>query len=144
MKQSRKRTGTGRRDADARRKRVLLVDDSPVTCYGYSELLLREGYVVMKASGGEEALRIVAGAATELDLLITCLKLPGMSGVDLVARIGEELPYLPIMLMSESTADLRLASVMLPWVKCHRKTTDPANFIKFVGALLARTSLKDE
>ncbi|MCG8422738.1 MAG: response regulator [Proteobacteria bacterium] len=75
-------------DSTREAARILIVDDEQVIRDILSEFLSMEGYVVRSVESGERAL-------TELrlrpyDLVISDLKMPGISGIDLLDRISEE------------------------------------------------------
>ena len=71
-------------------KLVLLVEDqSDVRRYA-AGILIDHGFRVMEASNGEEALDILGGLDRGVDLLLTDVVMPGMSGFELARRIGTE------------------------------------------------------
>ncbi len=81
-----------------RRARVLLVDDEDPVRSVYEEILQISGHDVVAASGGEEALaRFQKG---RFDLLITDLSMDGMSGFELVERVKQVDPEVPVILLS--------------------------------------------
>ncbi len=90
-------TGVLDRDEPAR---ILIVDDHTIVRHGIAELLSREPdlQVVAEAGDAEEALRVVGEHA--LDLAIIDISLPGMSGIDLIKRLAETKPDLPVLIMS--------------------------------------------
>ena len=77
---------------------VLVVDDAPQICKALSDVLTASGYVVRTAPSGERALQIMDTA--EFDLVITDLKMSGMSGMDLIARVKERAPHVPVVILS--------------------------------------------
>jgi PAS domain S-box-containing protein len=72
--------------------KALLVEDEADVAETLKELLEREGYQVTLASDGREALTAVAG--DEYDILISDLRMPGMSGAELYGRLIETRPDL--------------------------------------------------
>ena len=94
--------------------RVLVVDDEPSMRQMLSIALRREGYQVSTAEDGESAL--AALAAGQLDLLITDVRMPEMSGVDLLREAKRIDPGLSVVMMtaygSKETVleDLRLGA----------------------------------
>ncbi|MDT7856009.1 response regulator transcription factor [Rubrivirga sp. S365] len=80
--------------------RVFLVEDHPVMREAYAALLATEPRLVLSQSveTAEEALDALR--ETPCDLVLTDLRLPGMSGVDLVRRLSEERPGLPALVIS--------------------------------------------
>ena len=80
-------TGTGRR--------ALLCEDDALIRLVTGEMLLELGLEVIEASTAAEAL--AALAATPVDLLITDVGLPDLSGIELAARVRASTPALPIL-----------------------------------------------
>ena len=78
--------------------RVLVVDDEPSMRQMLSIALRREGYQVSTAEDGEAAL--AALAAGQLDLLITDVRMPEMSGVDLLREAKRLDPGLSVVMMT--------------------------------------------
>ena len=84
----------------AQRERVLVVDDDPDVLKFVSAVLSRNGYEVLTASSGEEALAIVHGSATPVHLLVSDVVMPVMSGPELADQIMEENGARNILFMS--------------------------------------------
>ena len=63
------------------------------------------GYKVLQASGGEEAIRL-AGETHQIDLLITDVVMPGLSGSQLASVLREGIPNLKLLYVSGYTSDL--------------------------------------
>ncbi len=93
--------------------RLLIVDDDPSTRTVLTHLLTSEGFSVEAFSTAEDAL--VRLRATEAELLLTDLVLPGMSGLELVAEAKRILPDLRCFVMS-GLARAPEAPLDLPWV----------------------------
>ncbi|MGA9575452.1 MAG: sigma-54 dependent transcriptional regulator [Lysobacterales bacterium] len=72
-----------------RAKHILIVDDSEATLEVLSRNLEAEGYVVFTAPGVAEALGVLED--THMDLVITDVKMPKISGLDLVRHVRENL-----------------------------------------------------
>jgi CheY-like chemotaxis protein len=81
-------------------KTILLVDDDPDLREVLVALLAEPGYVVVTAMDGYEALRILVGRP--IDILITDVKMPGITGFELARQARLIRPNLPIMYMSGS------------------------------------------
>src|SRR5690606_3903569 len=78
---------------------VLLVEDDEAVRALARRTLEGKGYAVMEASDGEEALRIATGH-DGIDVIVTDLTMPRLSGEELAARIRESKPDAGIVLMS--------------------------------------------
>jgi two-component system response regulator HydG len=81
-----------------KKERILVVDDSLNTLEVLQRNLTSAGYRVFTASGVAEALEILNG--TELDLVITDLKMPKVSGLDLVRHIRENFKKTEVMMIT--------------------------------------------
>jgi CheY-like chemotaxis protein len=69
-----------RRDGDPRRGTILLVEDEEAVRHALERLLIAEGYTVLTASNGAEALETFARRQDQIELLITDIVMPAMSG----------------------------------------------------------------
>lgn len=67
------------------KKRILLVDDEETLRLSIKQVLSEDGYEVVTAKNGTEALELVR--AEGFDLVITDLRMPGLSGLQLVSEI---------------------------------------------------------
>ncbi len=79
---------------------VLVVDDEALLLTMTETILTEFGYKVLTASGGEKALAILARDDVKVDLVVTDLVMPGMSGRELVERIRQLAPATRILCMS--------------------------------------------
>ncbi len=88
------------RDRDGRSGTVLLVEDSDVVRDVIANLLESGGLTVLQASGGEEALALSRRGDAPIDLLLTDIVMPEMSGVELADRLERERPDMHILFMT--------------------------------------------
>ena len=79
-------------------KRVLLVDDETGILDSLRILFKGEGYEVLSALGGQEALGILA--QDKPDLVVTDIRMPGTSGLEVLSFAREVDPELPVILMT--------------------------------------------
>lgn len=84
---------------------VLVVDDEISVLQVASKVLRRGGYDVIEAPGGEEALRVAAEYPGKIDLLLTDVMMPGMSGRKLGEAFTELHPSTSVLFMSAYTQD---------------------------------------
>lgn len=68
-----------------KKQTILVVDDEPMILRIFKRLLSEEGYTVLTARNGKEGLEVVR--KKNLELVILDLKLPDMSGIDILRRI---------------------------------------------------------
>ena len=85
---------------------ILVVEDDPAVQSLIRRLLERQGYRVIVASNGIEALDRVDEHSAEFALVITDVVMPEMSGGALAARLAETHPELQVMFMSGYTDDV--------------------------------------
>jgi two-component system, cell cycle sensor histidine kinase and response regulator CckA len=93
---------------------VLLVEDEPRVREITERLLVDLGYRVLPASLPSEALRIVARHEGQIDLLLTDVVMPEMSGRDLWERLSPERPEMRCLFVSGYTADILGARGIMP------------------------------
>ncbi len=77
---------------------VLVVDDEKNYLVVLEDLLTDEGYNVLTASSGQEALEIIR--STPIDTILTDIKMPNMTGMELLDEILASDPDLPVILMT--------------------------------------------
>jgi two-component system, cell cycle sensor histidine kinase and response regulator CckA len=84
---------------------ILLVEDEAALLQILREGLAHRGYTVLAASGGEKALELSRQHTGVIDLVLTDIIMPGMSGYEMVSRLVVERPGLRVLYMSGYTAD---------------------------------------
>jgi len=80
------------------KERILVVDDAPDTLEVIQRNLVAKGFQVFTAPGVAEAVRLLD--KTPVDLVITDFKMPGISGLDLVRHIRENLPETEVIMIT--------------------------------------------
>ena len=78
--------------------RILIVDDEEVLRDVLDAVLRREGFDIVLASSGEEALNVLD--TDEIDLIILDVMLPGISGIDTMRAIRISNPDLPVIIIT--------------------------------------------
>ena len=79
---------------------VLLVDDNPTVRSSVYRVLSEHGYKVLDAVNGSEALRLSQNCAERIDLLLTDLMLPGMSGREVAQHLRAVRPDLKVLFIT--------------------------------------------
>ena len=81
------------------RKKILLVDDSCTILMMEKFIFRNDPYILITASGGEEAVR--KAACEKPDLILLDVNMPGMSGLEAcrLIRETEELAHIPVVLI---------------------------------------------
>ncbi len=78
--------------------RILVAEDERITLNNIVETLAEEGYQVTGAADGAEALRRIEHGA--FDLVISDIKMPGRTGLDLLETIREQYPQTEVVLIT--------------------------------------------
>jgi PAS domain S-box-containing protein len=84
---------------------ILLVEDEVVVRTLSTEILQQQGYTVIAAANGEEGLRCCKEFEGTIDLMITDVVMPGMSGRELAERVFALRPETRVLYMSGFTDD---------------------------------------
>lgn len=91
----------------AGRETVLVVEDEEAVRRLVHTALEQNGYRVLIAADGVEALKLISSHTGPLDLLITDLAMPGMSGTELARKVTERLPGMEVLYISGYAEELR-------------------------------------
>jgi two-component system alkaline phosphatase synthesis response regulator PhoP len=117
-------------------KRVLVVDDDVKTVELVKLYLNRDGYRVLTAYDGNDALSIAR--ESHPDLIVLDLMLPGMSGLDVCRTLRQESDVPIIMLTAMTTDDDRLTGLNLGADDYVTKPFSPRELAARVRAVLRR------
>ncbi|TLM63705.1 MAG: sigma-54-dependent Fis family transcriptional regulator [Deltaproteobacteria bacterium] len=94
----------------AKQERILVVDDDTVIREGLRRVLTMEGYLVEAQANGRAAMERLQEAS--FDLLITDLKMPGMSGLEVLQAVRVLQPEMPVILITGFAAVDNAVEVM--------------------------------
>lgn len=106
----------------SREIRVLLVDDEQLVLSSLRRLLARAGFDVRTASSGAEALATLE--TTEVDLIVSDYKMPGMNGIEFLGQVAPRWPSI-LRCMLTAQADKELLQESLANGLLHRSFTKP-------------------
>jgi DNA-binding NtrC family response regulator len=116
-------------------ERILLVDDDPGLSEVIALLLDREGYGVERAGTVKQGLHLVE--AKKPDLVVTDLKLPDGTGLDVIAGVRARRPRLPlIMITSYSSMESAIAALRAGAVDYVIKPFNNDEFLRAVSRAL--------
>jgi CheY-like chemotaxis protein len=114
---------------------MLLFDDEPLFRDCASKVLEFRGFKVYLAHGPTEALQIFRGHIDEIDLVVTDLNMPDMSGSEMAWIMRQERPLLPLLLVSGGN------DYLPDWTKATcgllTKPFTPKQFIQAIDECLA-------
>ena len=117
--------------------RILAVDDEVVLLRLIEEFLRRRGYEVDTCSDGREALERFRLQSDAYAMVSTDMRLPGMSGEELTARVLELSPRTHVLAISGYPLNLRgLPAEAAARVRYLQKPFSPAAFLQLVEELL--------
>jgi two-component system nitrogen regulation response regulator GlnG len=83
-------------------KRILVADDEESIRWVLSKALSKQGYQVDLANNGQQALEMIRQKG--YDLAVLDIKMPGMSGLDLLTRLQEESPATLVVIMTAESS----------------------------------------
>lgn len=120
--------------------RILVVDDEAVVCKSCERILSPEGYEVETALSGQEALDKLSQGL--FDIVITDLKMPGMDGMELLAKIREKDPeMIIIMITGYSTVQTAVQAMKMGALDYIPKPFTPEELIVVVEKALDKKKL---
>ncbi len=79
-------------------ERLLIVEDEDTLCESLQRVFRREGYEVDRADSAESAFTLLQDRS--YDLIITDIILPGISGIELLAKYKKQNPVQKVMVMT--------------------------------------------
>ena len=116
---------------------VLVVEDEPMILDLACRVLRGQGYVVLRASGGEEALATAAAHDAPIDLLLTDVVMPRMGGPALAERLLAVRPGLRVLYVSGYTeGDIVRGRVLQRGVHLLEKPFTPRQLLERVRLVL--------
>ncbi len=122
--------------------KILVIDDEPNIRTSLKMLLVDEGFAVDLACDGEEAEKILA--VTPPDLILLDIRLPKISGLDLLKSWKLQRPSMPIVLMSgEATVTEALEGLKLGAYDFAEKPFISARLINTLHRAIERSRLKE-
>lgn len=98
---------------DLRRKTLLVVDDQATIRNILIQVLKLEGYRVLSAVDGQDALEAASRNSGRIDLLITDLQMPVMGGEELIRKLTAERPETRVICLSAGLSEVSLSQDVL-------------------------------
>jgi len=92
--------------------RILFIDDDPLLATLLKKVFASSGYEVSTATSAAEGLAAVASG--DFDAVVTDLKMPGLSGMEVIRKLHAAKPLLPVIVMTgHHTADAAIEAIQL-------------------------------
>jgi two-component system, OmpR family, response regulator CpxR len=116
------------------KKVILCVDDNEQELSVLKFMLTTNGYRVLSASNGQEAIAVFA-SAPQIDLVLTDNNMPKMTGSQLVERLKRMAAHVPMILLGDAQAmngEIHTADAMLARKNC--STQELLERIKLMSA----------
>ena len=118
---------------------IMVVDDEIQLREVLVRQLRNEGYNVLEAGYGLEALEVARNSADPVDLVLSDIVMPGMIGTELAQRLLAEHPGIQVVLMSAHIVD-ELARPDKRWdVPVLRKPFEGRKMLAYVNVMLTNT-----
>ena len=122
-------------DAPVRPVSILVVDDDEALRNFASLILTEAGYAVTLASSGEQAIALCR--RQPVDLLITDMKMEGLDGLEVVAKLARELAHVRVIVMSGAFGgDIMNAALKMGAGEAILKPFQPAELLQAVRRVL--------
>ncbi len=122
---------------------ILLVEDEATLRELVEEAFLERGYLVESTGDGQRAAELLATRA--FDLLVTDIRVPRVSGMELVERCVEEHPETDIIIVTAyATVEQAVEALKLGAYQYLRKPFEMDELLHHIDLLIERRALKDE
>ena len=116
---------------------VLLIEDDEMVLDAMTRTLVREGYYVLTALTGHDAVGLLRAPLQPVNAVVLDLNLPDVHGMDLCARIQELHPSMPVVVCTGSTDAIDLNEFLRMGVRRYiRKPVPMAELLASVEAVL--------
>lgn len=89
--------------------RIMVVDDDPSLLHMLVDTLTGVGYHALAARDGIEALNLLQEDGSDIDLMITDVKMPNMDGISLLKRVRRYYPDMPVLFITGVASDKMIA-----------------------------------
>jgi DNA-binding response OmpR family regulator len=116
---------------------VLLVEDNEPLRNAMAALLVREGYLVLTAATGHDALGVLYQPLSPIDVVLLDICLPDLDGIELCVQTRRLYPKLPIIICTGSTNPSTAAQLLeLGAHRYFQKPISPEELLSSVEAAL--------
>jgi twitching motility two-component system response regulator PilH len=99
-------------EAEDHQPTVLIVEDFEPLRDAVSTLLVREGYLVLSAATGHDALAILRQPLSPIDVVVLDVHLPDINGVDLCMHLRKTHPKMPVIVCTGVASPAEAAQLL--------------------------------
>ena len=121
-------------------KSIIVVDDDEIVRRLTSRILAEEGFAVLEAEDGDEAIELAERHDHDIGLVVSDIVMPGLNGIELLERLSRWKPSLPVVLMSGYTSQELLARALVAPCAILQKPFDPERLLEEVRRCLAQAA----
>jgi DNA-binding response OmpR family regulator len=122
-------------------KSILLIDDEEAFVTTLQERLEMRGFPCRVAFNGESGLEMIASQPP--DVIVLDLRMPGMSGVEVLRRIRRQWPGLPVIMLSGHGSDQDFETCLsLGAAQYHKKPLDIGDLLDSISAVTRGNGLQ--
>src|SRR6266404_328761 len=123
--------------------KVLLIEDEITLAAAIQRVLEVEGYDVIAATDPEEGL--AAARKGDFQVVVTDLKMPGISGMEIIKELHERRPQLPVILMTgHHTTEAAIEAMKLGAYDYILKPPNPPEFLALIEKAVTNSRLMSE
>jgi nitrogen regulation protein NR(I) len=123
--------------------KILLIEDDPAIVTSLQQILAADGYAVSLAKRGDEGLAMAQSEG--FDVVVTDLKLPGLSGLELIRQLHTRKPRLPLILMTaHGTTETAIEATKFGAYDYLLKPFEMNELLELVDAAVASSRLMTE
>jgi DNA-binding NtrC family response regulator len=125
------------------RQRILLIDNEEGLCRLMEQVLLDDGYLVRSYTDPTRAMEEFQPGAW--DLVVTDIKMPGMSGLDVLHRVKERSPETPVIIITAyATVEMSIQALRKGAYDMLTKPFEPEELVFRVKNALQQVQLTEE
>ena len=126
-------------------KTVLVVDDDPTQRRLLQAAVEKAGFACRVAPDGESGLEMARNASDGVDVMLLDLVMPGLSGMDVLARLQETRPDLPVMVLTASgSIDTVVQAMRAGAIDFFVKPASPERVVVSIRNALQMSDLRGE
>ena len=100
------------------KRKVLIAEDEPALLESYSELIAGLGHECLAAHDGNEAIELAR--AHKPDLVVTDFMMPGRTGLEVIATLKRDPPFVAVPMILITAGRPREADVQAAWMTLHK------------------------